>query len=350
MNTLKYLLWVGAAVVTLFPSCKEKELDKTASVFETSSEHKTPFDSWLEVNYLQTYNIDYKYRMEDIESDYSKNLSPADVLQSMRLAKIIKHAWLEAYVETAGIDFMRRHAPAILHIIGSASWNNDGTMTLGQAEGGLKITLCMVNWLDAKDIQKMNRYFFRTMHHEFTHILQQDVDYPQEYNLISANDYRPNAWFNWKTTQDYASLGFISSYAGSMPVEDITEVTCCFVTFTDEEWDSVFLAAGEEGRKKLNQKVAIMKQYMLEVWKIDMDKLRNVVRRRMDEVVRMELLEPQWYTTPVKMKAVSDAALQQLSRQLREQWKDAAEYMDRCPNCCHVHNASLINILQHDNN
>ena len=86
---------------------------------------------------------------------------------------------------------MRKHAPAILHIVGSAAWNGDGTITLGTAEGGLKITLYMTNWLNPKDIANMNKWFFKTMHHEFTHILQQDINYPQEYNLISAEDYRP---------------------------------------------------------------------------------------------------------------------------------------------------------------
>lgn len=59
----------------------------------------------------------------------------------------------------------------------------------------------------------MNKWFFKTMHHEFTHILQQDINYPQEYNLISAEDYRPSGWHNRHELADYASLGFITDYA-----------------------------------------------------------------------------------------------------------------------------------------
>ena len=105
-----------------------------------------------------------------------------------------------------------------------------------------------------------------------------------------------------------------------MPVEDITEVTCCYVTFTDEEWNAVFEAAGEQGRAKLNQKVGIMKQYMLEVWKIDMDRLKAVVRRRMNEVIQMELLEPEWLPVPANSRATTKAAFQLLEEQLRGQW------------------------------
>ena len=265
----------------------------------------------------------------------------------MRLAKIIKHVWLESYVETAGIDFMRKHAPAILHIVGSAAWNGDGTITLGTAEGGLKITLYMTNWLNPKNISEMNQWFFKTMHHEFTHILQQDVNYPQEYNLISAEDYRPSGWHNRHEVPDYAKLGFITDYAGSQPVEDITEITCCYVTFTDEEWNTVFEAAGEEGRAKLNQKVNIMKQYMRDIWKIDMDHLKEVVRRRMNEVVQMELLEPGWIV-PSSTPATTEAAFRLLQEELRSQWPQAQKEMESHPECCHIHNANLIKILQND--
>lgn len=349
MNRFKYIFLIGITIAMQFSSCTEEEMDRSKSIFETSSESRSKFDDWLNTNYVETYNIDYKYRMEDIESDFSKNLAPADLLQSMRLAKIIKHVWLESYVEVAGIDFMRKHAPAILHIVGSAAWNGDGTITLGTAEGGLKITLYMTNWLNPKDIANMNKWFFKTMHHEFTHILQQDINYPQEYNLISAEDYRPSGWQNRHELAAYASLGFITDYAGSMPVEDITEITCCYITFTDKEWNAVFEAAGEVGRAKLNQKVSIMKQYMLKVWKIDMDRLKEVVRRRMNEVIQMELLEPEWLPNPPNSQATTKSAFQLLQKQLREQWPCALKAIEKHPNCCHIHDVNLINILQHDN-
>lgn len=91
------------------------------------------------------------------------------------------------------------------------------------------------------------------------------------------------------------------------------------MTFTDEEWNAVFEAAGEQGRAKLNQKVGIMKQYMLEVWKIDMDRLKAVVRRRMNEVIQMELLEPEWLPVPANSRATTKAAFQLLEEQLRGQ-------------------------------
>ena len=52
-----------------------------------------------------------------------------------------------AYVEATDIDFMRKHAPVILHIVGPATRDGNGTITLGTAEGGLNITLCMTSRL-----------------------------------------------------------------------------------------------------------------------------------------------------------------------------------------------------------
>lgn len=332
-----------------FVACSDDDVDKNHSIFETSSEVKSPFDEWLYNNYVQAYNIDYKYRMDDKDIDYSYNLAPSDLKKSMQLAVIIKHAWLEAYTEVAGVDFIRKHAPAILPVIGSAAWNNDGTYTLGTAEGGLKITLYMGNWLDPKDINRMNEYFFKTMHHEFTHILQQDVYYPNmEYDKISASDYRPSGWHN-RRYPEYAKLGFITSYAGSSAVEDITEVTASYITMTDQEWQHVFDGAGEEGRAKLNQKVKIMKGYMKDVWHIDMDQLRQVVHRRMAEVTRLELLKPEWLPMIQKEEsaATSRAAFDLLKSELKRQWPEASKKIDRTPNCCHVHDAELLNIINH---
>ena len=56
---------------------------------------------------------------------------------------------------------------------------------LGTAEGGKKITLYEVNSLDFEnvDIEVLNEYYFKTMHHEFAHILHQKRNY--DHRLIA---------------------------------------------------------------------------------------------------------------------------------------------------------------------
>ena len=48
-------------------------------------------------------------------------------------------------------------------------------------------------------------------------------------------------------------------------------------------------AAGTKGADIINQKLSIVKNYMQTAWNIDMDELRNVVQRRMGDVVSGEL-------------------------------------------------------------
>lgn len=276
-----FLLFAG-----LFTACQEDELSDK-SVIDISDLKRNDFDKWILKNYVDAYNIDFKYRMEDIEADFTHNLIPADFDLSVKLAKVVKHAWLEAYDEAGGVDFTRRNAPKVIQVIGSASWNN-GTYTLGTAEGGIKVTLYLGNWLDPTNPLELNKYYFKVMHHEFAHILHQTKDYPQEFNLISAGNYSPSGWNNRKL-KDVAPLGFVTDYAGAQPGEDIAEITATYLTYTDEQWNEVWHYAGEEGRAKIEQKIAIVKNYMRTTWKIDMDNLRDIIERRSNEIKELDL-------------------------------------------------------------
>lgn len=290
-STLLALLALAGSVV----SCKDTDKpDPSFHAFKPDLSEQTAFDKWIRMNYTDAYNVQLLYHMEDIQADRSRNLVPARLENSMKLAKIVLHAWYGAYDEvTGGVDFMRRATPRQLFFIGSAMWNGDGTITQGTAEGGLKVTLFQVNWLNVNDPYDLNKTFFKVMHHEFSHILHQNKIWPDEYNTIST-EYSPNAWTNRRTVKDYASLGFVTAYAGSQPREDIAEVTAALITFTDAEWKTIRDAAGEEGRARLDKKIAIVKKYMLDTWGIDMDRLRAIALRRLTEVPRLTLLEADW--------------------------------------------------------
>src|SRR5699024_11018504 len=125
---------------------------------------KNELDLWLDQNYLYTYNVDFKYRMEDIESSLNNNLVPIEYNMAVKMARAVKYLWFEAYDEAGGINFTRQFAPKIIHVIGSWQWNTNGTYTLGYAEGGLKVTLVGGNWLNPNDIADMNERYFKTMH------------------------------------------------------------------------------------------------------------------------------------------------------------------------------------------
>lgn len=133
----------------------------------------------------------------------------------------------------------------MLHIIGSAAVNpSTGTEILGLAEGGLKVSLFVVNKLDPENAEQLNAMYFKTMHHEFSHILHQTKTYPQEFDRINAAHYEPNTWQE-RIGGTTCSLGFSSPYASGQAREDFAETCANYITRTKDEWDFTMWCAGK---------------------------------------------------------------------------------------------------------
>ena len=277
-----------AMMAFAFIACEEKPLDPNSQVIDSDTE-QNDFDKWLVSNYVEAYNIDFKYRMEMNESQMSYWLVPAEYNKSIVMAKLVRHLCLEAYDEITGSrDFIKEHFPKMIHLIGSAAYKNNGTMILGEAEGGLKITLYMINNL-MLDPDYLNYYYFKTMHHEFAHILHQKKPYSTDFNLISGSDYVTDAWSDtWSGDADAQKNGFISEYASKEANEDFVELIAVYVTSTAAEWNSVIKNAGD-GAAIINAKFDIVYNYMLNTWGINLDDLREVVQRRQSEIGTLDL-------------------------------------------------------------
>ncbi len=277
-----------AMMAFAFIACEEKPLDPDSQVIDSATE-QNDFDKWLVSNYVEAYNIDFKYRMEMNESQMSYWLVPAEYNKSIVMAKLVRHLCLEAYDEITGSrDFIKEHFPKMIHLIGSAAYKNNGTMILGEAEGGLKITLYMINNL-MLDPDYLNYYYFKTMHHEFAHILHQKKPYSTDFNLISGSDYVTDAWSDtWSGDADAQKNGFISEYASKEANEDFVELIAVYVTSTAAEWNSVIKNAGD-GAAIINAKFDIVYNYMLNTWGINLDDLREVVQRRQSEIETLDL-------------------------------------------------------------
>ena len=147
-------------------SCNKDELNPESIITVDKVEY-TPFDLWLNKNYVDPYNIQFKYRYEAIEADYNYYTVPADYDNSIILAHLVKYLCLEAYDAVGGIEFTRANFPKMIFLIGDYEYKNNGSIVLGTAEGGRKILLTGVNYLDGfiDDIDKLNNYYFKTIHH-----------------------------------------------------------------------------------------------------------------------------------------------------------------------------------------
>ncbi len=271
-------------------SCSDDE-PSSESIFPTTSPKRDAFDKWLLENYTFPYNVEMKYKMEDIESDMKYHLVPADSAKTAKLSIIMKYLWFDAYNEVIGPDFIKENMPRTIHFIGSPAYNSEGTMVLGTAEGGLKITLYMVNSLDdetLKDYDTMNKYFFHTLHHEFTHILNQKIPYDQSFKLITESGYVSGDWYTISDKTAHQA-GFVTPYAMVEPLEDFAEMLSGYVTMSQSEWNAILADAGTTGAASISAKLDIVRNYMQESWNVDIDQLRAAVLRRASTLSAVDL-------------------------------------------------------------
>lgn len=289
-----YMLMLALVMGLGFVACSDNDPDGP-TIFPVTSPERDQLDMWLQKNYTSPYNIDFKYKMEDIESDYQYTLTPADSAKSAKLAIIIKYLWLDSYAEVLGPDFVKHNVSRVIHLIGSPAYNSNGTVVLGTAEGGLKVTLYQVNSLtDAmlESYASMTEYYFHTMHHEFTHILNQKKPYDTSYNKITESGYVSGNWYQVQDSVAHGK-GFVTPYAMSEGLEDFAEMLSTYITYTPEQWQAIIDDAnkygGEEAVAALNQKLNIVRNYMQDSWDVDIDVLRAAILRRGKELSSLDL-------------------------------------------------------------
>ena len=173
-------------------------------------------------------------------------------------------------------------------LIGEFEYRNNGTFILGTAEGGKKILLSGVNYLSdmlKQGPEALNHYYIKTIHHEFTHILNQIKDYPTDFKQVTGSGYVADNWSKPPYNKEYLKNGFISDYAQHSDGEDFAEMLSIYVTNTQEYWDSQLKDAGSSA-DFIRAKLQIVRDYMKSVWSIDIDELRSVIIRRQDDVMQ----------------------------------------------------------------
>lgn len=229
-----------------FISCDRDEFTET--IFPTDgkpydeSKATAEFDKWIYENFTLPFNTVIDYQMYLPASDLNYQLSPADYEKSVVLSQLIKHLFYDLYNGQAGDIFMKKYAPRQFHFIGSAAYSpTTGTRTLGYASGGVMITLFNVNSIRLKkswtedDIELLNHEIFHTMHHEFSHILQQTRTTPTSFRTVTPSAYEPLSWSKMDSLTAH-SKGFVTNYSSSGVGEDFVEVLSSIITDQDGTW------------------------------------------------------------------------------------------------------------------
>lgn len=284
MKRNKYLVYFGGAALAigaLFASC-EKEDKLGESVLNVTPGEKSDLDRWLDTEFRDAYNIRVFYRWDPYKVDLERYLNPPSEEKVRPALEVVKGIWIDTYTKVAGEFFIKKIAPREIVLVGSRNMNTNGTVTLGMAEQGYRITLFDVDILKLDNREAVKQYI-HTIQHEYVHILNQTTNFDVEgYTKITGGDYRAD----WNGVSDAEALrkGFISSYSMKDAKEDFAE-QASWMLRDIQEYETRVNNVSAEGRAKIRQKEAIVVEYYKTAFGIDFYELCRVAREKTYEIV-----------------------------------------------------------------
>lgn len=283
---LKNIITTGLSGLLLLNtwSCKKTEtLNVDMSQYNVDSPVKTELDDWIMTTLTNPYNIQLVYRFERNLTDPARDVAPIKLEKVKPTVEAILNIFLKTYEKVAGPTFIKTYTPKQFVLYGSPSYNSNGTITLGTADGGRRVVLYELNDLDFSEPQQVSRKM-RTIHHEFTHILNQIVAIPPEFGQVTKSEYDED-WTNAANTEQIAqSMGFVSRYARSVHTEDFAEVTAHLLVEGQLWYDGYARAAGADGQAKLKRKEAMVVDYFKQFFNINFRELQYEVAKVLHEV------------------------------------------------------------------
>jgi substrate import-associated zinc metallohydrolase lipoprotein len=240
MNKIIYIS-LGILILINVPACKRDETLPAGSQLDTTAQVHQGFDKWVYDNLTVPYNAEVRYRWNEWNmSDLGKYNYPTTAEHAFILMQLIKHTWIDSYHEVAGKQFLQHNFPRQFTLFGGVDRTPNGTPgAWGQASGGVNVLLFQANDLTK---EKMNNPVSRgsyagLMHHEFTHILNQNHPFDeQDFTKITAEGYS-GQWQQFSAAESLRA-GFVSSYARMNIMEDFAEMVKNLVTRTPAQWEA----------------------------------------------------------------------------------------------------------------
>ena len=280
----------AACSMLLMFSCSKDELS-SESIFKEDNYRNTEFDSWLQRNYVEPYNVRFEYRMPDRETSFNYWVSPPNIKESIMIAKLIKFTTLEAMVEmmSSGDEtadpalFVKSYFPKVLYLVGSFEISSSGSTALASAENGLQINILGVNFFEYhKDAERIAG----TMLHEFTHILDGIHGSPAEFKDITLSDYVGDRYTS--LTDDPYQKGFVSNYARSHYSEDVAETGGRLISLTLEEREAMIAKAGPVGGPLMRKKFDMLQKWLKDSYGVDTERWCKIYHRRIAQLDNLD--------------------------------------------------------------
>jgi len=246
-------------LLIIIQSCKKEDsvnIDLTKYVDNPVA--NTPLDNWLKTTFLDPYNMDVIYRYSDFYKDNDKVVSPANPATVQPQMQTVLEGFIDPYKKVAGVPFIKKMLPKEWVLFGSGAYQTDGSMILATASAGKRVTIYDLNNFDANNSSLVTRKL-RTIHHEFTHILNQLVAMPTDFQTITKSTYNAT----WTTVGDASArdMGYVSPYASSQPGEDFAETTAHLLVLGQAWFDARANASTAVGKAALKAKEASVVQY-----------------------------------------------------------------------------------------
>lgn len=292
MKTTKYIFTKAILSFTLLliiSACEREESIKPVSIFETDEESTDPLDIYLKQEFRDPYGCVVIYKFVDQYIDPNRYAVPPKREVVQPIAELIEQAWIEPYNKASnqGENFLKTYFPAEIVMLGSPLYNGDGTVTLGVADAGVRVTLTDANSYDPNNTQWIVQTF-RTLHHEFAHIIDQNFNFDIEsfYN-ISGDDYTSPGTWTTVSVNSAISRGMVSPYGTSAVGEDFAELIAYIITLDPDVFESDYITPEDctgqgqdcidrnEGRRRIKEKYDIVVKYMKEDVGIDLLTLRD---------------------------------------------------------------------------
>ena len=270
--------------VLLLAACKKSDtLNANIVGLGGDTWQPTSIDQWIRDSLTASYNIDVKYRWDAFELALDKTLVPPAQENIVPILRILKYGWIDAYEQMSGTAFIRSLCPKQYYLVGSLSYNPDGTATLGEAENGRKITLYRANQFKAKDTV-FAKGILKTIHHEFAHILQHNFITPAEFNVITQGAYT----LSWTSvTEDEArAAGFISAYAMSEPDEDFAEMVAIMLSEGRGAYETIIKKQPAAAQALLRKKEQVVADYYIRYYGIDFYALQTIARQKFLQITQ----------------------------------------------------------------
>ena len=285
MKLKKILLMTMMLIVSVSLSNCKKETMSDAPIIYLGGETwaKGPIDEFIKTNFTDNYNIEVKYKWDPYEIAFTKNITPVKENNVIPALEAVKTIWMKPYENVIGANFLRKFAPRQFVLAGSAEYNGDGTITLGEAENGRKITLLVINYFQKQDVAEVTR-MLHTIHHEFAHILHQNILYPRDFKQLNPEWYTAS-WFNTDAETANAQ-GLVTPYAKSSADEDFVETLSFLLVEGQDKFDAIVMANPGTAAAILRTKESMIVDYFLKAYGIDFRALQAEVKTGIETITK----------------------------------------------------------------